>query len=359
MAKGYTQIDGIDYNEIFAPVAKLTTVRTLLAVAVAKSWELHQLDVHNAFLHGDLDEEVYMTPPPGYLSSTDNRVCHLRKSLYGLKQASRQWFAKFSNAIIQFGFTQSKADTSLFIHYQGTTFTALLVYVDDVIIASNNSAHTKALKAYLDAWFHIKDLGPLKYFLGLEVARSPDGIVLSQRKYALDILQEAGLLGSKPSAFPMEQNHKLALDNSVILNNPEAYRRLIGRLIYLTITRPDICYSFHILSQFMHQPRHGHWEAAIRVLRYLKSAPGQGIFLPSKSDLQLHAYCDSDWASCPITGYFITLGSSPISWKTKKQTIVSRSSAEAEYRSMANTACELIWLRTLLRDLMVPISSSA
>jgi hypothetical protein len=226
---------------------------------------------------------------------------------YGLKQASRQLFAKFSNDILQFGFTQSKADTSLFTYSQGISFTALLIYMDDVIIASNNSAHTKALKDYLDAWFHIKDLGPLKYFLGPEVARSPNGIVLSHRKYALDILHEASLLGSKPFTFPMEQNHKLALDGSVILDNPCAYRRLVRRLIYLTITRPDICYSVHILSQFMHQPRHGHWAAAIHILRYLKSTPGQGIFLPSKSDLQLHAYCDSDWAGCPVTRCSLTV----------------------------------------------------
>jgi len=291
-------------------------------------------------------------------------VCCLHKSLYGLKQASRQWFAKFSNAILQFGFTQLKVDTSFFTHSQGTSFTVLFVYVDDVIIASNNSAHTKALKDYLDAWFHIKDLGPLKYFLGLEVARSLDDIVLSQGKYALDILHEASLLGSKPFTFPMEQNHKLALDDSAILDNPGAYRRLVGRLIYLTITRPNICYSVHILSQFMHQPHHGHWAAVIRVLRYLKSATGQGIFLPLKFDLQLHTYCDSDWAGCPVTrcsltGYFITLGCSPISWKTKKQNTVSRSSIEAEYHSIATTTCEIIWLRTLLHDLMVPISSSA
>ncbi|OMO78632.1 Integrase, catalytic core [Corchorus capsularis] len=306
VAKGYTQVEGLDYTETFPPVAKLTTVRTLLAVVAAKSWELHQLDVHNAFLHGDLDKEIYMKPPPGYLSSNDNRVCRLRKSLYGLKQASRQWYAKFSTAILNFGFIQSKADSSLFLHHKGTSFTALLVYVDDVIIASNNNSHTKALKEYLDAWFHIKDLGPLKYFLGLEVARSPEGIVLSQRKYALDILQEVGMLGTKPVLFPMEQNHKLAVDDSALLDDPGAYRRLVGRLIYLTITRPEICYSVHILSQFMHQPRHGHWVAALRVLRYLKSAPGQ-----------------------------------------------------AEYRSMATTACEITWLRTLLHDLTIQLPMPA
>lgn len=154
------------------------------------------------------------------------------------------------------------------------------------------------------------------------------------------------------------------MDDSAPLAHPSAYRRLIGRLIYLTITRPDLCYSVHILSQFMQQPRHGHWTAALRVLRYLKSAPGQGIFLPATSDLQLHAYCDSDWAGCPLTrrsltGYFIFLGSSPISWKSKKQSTVSRSSAEAEYRAMATTASELLWLRILLRDLTVSLPSSA
>ncbi|KAL0411703.1 UNVERIFIED_CONTAM: Retrovirus-related Pol polyprotein from transposon RE2 [Sesamum latifolium] len=158
------------------------------------------------------------------------------------------------------------------------------------------------------------------------------------------------MTGTKPLSFPMEQNHKFALDDSDHLDNPRAYHRLIGRLIFFTITRSELCYSVHILSQFMHQPHHGNWVAALRVLRYHKSSPGKGIFLSSKADLSLRAYCDSDWASCPltrrsITGYFILLGDSPISWKTKKQTTVSRSSAEVEYRSMG--------LRTLLKDLTV------
>ena len=181
---------------------------------------------------------------------------------------------------------------------------------------------------------------------------------LSQRKYTLDILAETGLLGTKPARSPIDQNHRLALDDSPMYSDPVRYRRLIGRLIYLTITRPELCYSVHVLAQFMQCPREIHWEAATRILRYLKGHPGQGIFLRQNSALQLIAYCDSDWGACPLTrrsltGYFIFLGGSPISWKTKKQHTVSRSSAEAEYRSMAFTCCELSWLKALLKSLGV------
>ncbi|EOY10542.1 Cysteine-rich RLK (RECEPTOR-like protein kinase) 8 [Theobroma cacao] len=291
-AIGCKRVEELDCTETFAPVAKLTTVRTLLAAAAAKHWVLHQFDVHNAFIHGDLNEEVYMKRPSGYLSTSDDRVCWLRKSLYGLKRASRQCFAKFSTAILRFGFTQYKADTSLFLHHKGTSFTAILVYVNDVIIATSDISHTKALKQYLTAWFPIKDLGNHKYFLGLEVGRCRGGIAWSQRKYTLDILREAGMLASKPVHFPIEQNHKLALDDSDLLDDPSFYSRLIGRLIYLTITRPDICYSVHILSQFMHQPRQGHWQAALRILRYLKLAPSKGLFLSTGSDLVKHNEID-------------------------------------------------------------------
>ncbi|CAL8150569.1 unnamed protein product [Prunus armeniaca] len=357
VAKGYTQLEGIDYHDTFSPTAKMIIVRCLLALAAAQDWSLHQLDVNNAFLHGDLHEEIYMSPPPGLQRQGENLVCRLNKSLYGLKQASRQWFAKFSTAVQAAGFVQSKADYSLFTCRNGKSFTALLIYVDDILITGNDLKAISILKQFLHSRFRIKDLGDLKYFLGIEVSRSKRGISISQRKYTLKILKDGGILGAKPVNFPMEQNIKLS-DTGELLRDPSQYRRLVGRLIYLTITRPYIMYSVHVLSRFMHAPRRPHMEAALRVLRYLKSAPGQGLFFSSQNDLSLRAFCDSDWAGCPMTrrsttGYCVFLGSSLVSWRTKRQKTVSLSSAEAEYRAMTGTCCELSWLRSLLKDLRI------
>jgi transposase InsO family protein len=355
---GNRQVEGIDYTETFAPVVKMVTIRTVLAVAAAKDWELHQMDVHNAFLHGELEEEVFMKPPPGFSIHIPKMVCKLKKSLYGLKQAPRCWFAKLSTALKQFGFVQSRSDYSLFVLQNQKVHVVVLVYVDDLIIGGNDHATINSFKDYLHSCFHMKDLGKLKYFLGVEVARSNSGIFLCQRKYALDIIKETGFLGSKPASTPMEQNHRLALAEGPELSHPDQFRRLVGRLLYLCFTRPELTYSVHVLSQFMHQPRQEHWEAALRVVRYLKGKPGQGILLNRNCDLKLSGWCDSDWASCPLTrksltGWIIHLGDSPISWKTKKQQTVSRSSAEAEYRSMAATVCELKWLKDILADLSV------
>lgn len=358
VAKGYTQIAGLDYKETFSPTAKLTTLRCLLTIAAARNWFTLQLDVQNAFLHGNLQEIVYMEPPPGLRRQGENMVCRLNKSLYGLKQASRNWFSVLSGALKSAGYAQSKADYSLFTKQQGTFFTAVLIYVDDILVTGNSMQEIMALKQFLLKKFLIKDLGKLGYFLGIEFSHSKKGIFMSQRKYALDILEDSGHTGSRPESFPMEQNVKLTLTDGEKLHDPMRYRRLIGRLIYLTVTRPDIVYSVRTLSQYMHEPRKPHWEAAIRVLKYIKSTPGQGLLLPRENNLKLTAFCDSDWAGCrttrrSISGYCIFLGSSLISWKSKKQTNVSRSSAEAEYRSMANTCLELTWINYLLRDLRV------
>ena len=204
VAKGFTQKEGLDYIETFSPVAKMVSVKCLLAVAAVKGWFLSQLDVNNTFLHGDLIEDVYMALPPSFHSKGGGVVCKLNKSLYGLKQASRQWFSKFSEALVQLGFFQSKADYLLFTRQEGESFIALQVYVDDVLIASNDKAKVDQFKVLLDQGFQLKDSGDLKFFLGLEVARSDKGIALCQRKYALEVLSDAGMLGCKPSKVPME-----------------------------------------------------------------------------------------------------------------------------------------------------------
>jgi len=270
-----------------------------------------------------------------------------------LRQAPRCWFAKLAGALKQYGFQQSHSDYSLFTLHKGTLQLHVLVYVDDLIISGNNSAAIHTFKHYSSTCFHMKDLGSLKYFLGIEVARNSTGLFLCQRKYALDIISEVGMLGVKLVAFPLDQNHHLPLADGPPLSDPDHYRCLVGRLIYLSITRPELSYCVHMLAQFMQHPHQEHWEAALRIVRYLKGNPGQGILLRADCDLQLYAWCDSDWASCPltrrsITGWFVLLGNSPISWKTRKQHTVSRSSAEAEYRSMATATCELIWLKALL-----------
>ncbi|CAA7028514.1 unnamed protein product [Microthlaspi erraticum] len=356
VALGNRQVEGVDYSDTFAPVIKMSTIRLFLEVAAAKQWELHQMDVHNAFLHGDLDEEVYMRLPPGFRVGDKQMVCRLKKSLYGLKQAPRCWFAKLRTALIGYGFKQSYSDYSLFYLRKEGIEIYILVYVDDLVIGGNDSKAIGDFKQYLGECFHMKDLGKLKYFLGIEVARNKDGIFLCQRKYTLDIISDAGCLGSKPATSPIEQQHKLALSDKPFLEDPERYRRLVGRLIYLLATRPDLTYVVHVLSQFMHQPRIDHWETALRVVRYLKGTPGQGVLLKSDSDLRLRGWCDADFSGCRLTrrslgALFITLGTSPVSWKAKKQDVVSQSSAESEYRSMAKAVGELKWLRDVLIDL--------
>ena len=356
VAKGYSQTYGIDYDETFAPVAKMGTVRTLVSIAANEGWKLHQLDVKNAFLHGDLLEEVYMEIPPGFgTKQTVDKVCRLRKSLYGLKQSPRAWFDRFRRAMVNMGYQQINADHTVFFRQHGGHITMLAVYVDDMIITGDDEGEIAQLKAKLGKEFEVKDLGQLRYFLGIEVARGEEGIVLSQRKYVLDLLKETGMLGCKPAVSPIDQRFMLSADAREPVDR-ERYQRLIGHLIYLCHTSHGITFTLSMVSRYMHDLRKGHMDAVYQILRYLKSAPGKGLIFKKNGHLNIEGYCDSDWASCAddrksTTGYCMFVGGNLVSWKSKKQSVVARSTAKAEYRAMALAVAEMMWLRALLAEL--------
>ena len=358
VTKEYTQKYGIDYGDTFAPVAKINTIRVIISIAANQEWPLRQFDVKNAFLNGTLNEEIYMDPPPGI--TCGGKVCKLRRALYGLKQSPRAWFGRLSTFMKKNGYKQSDADHTLFIKQVFKKVTALIVYVDDMVVTGNDSNEIAALQESLATEFELKDLGHLKYFLGIEVARSSNGISLCQRKYVLDLLAETGMLDCKPIETPIEMNHKLAIQQDQTPTNKERYQRLVGRLIYLSHTRPDIAYAVSIVSQFMHAPS-DHMEAVYRILRYLKSSPGKGLFFAKKGDLEIKGYTDADWAGSQTdrkstSGYFTFVGSNLVTWRSKKQKVVARSSAEAEFRGMAQGICELLWIKRIVQDLGICLS---
>ena len=365
VARGFTQEYGIDYEETFAPIARLSSVRTLIAISAARRWPLFQMDVKNVFLNGELAEEVYMklplsySQPPGF----PNRVCRLQRTLYGLKQDPRAWFEKFSSTISQHGFSGSSFDTALFLRRSDHGTTILLLYVNDMIITGDDMQGIQDLKLFLGSQFEMKDLGPLNYFLGIEVSSSVDGYYLTQAKYTSDLISRANITDSKIVDTPIEYNYRLNSHDGESLSDATLYRQLVGSLIYLTVTRPDISYAVHIVSQFMAAPRSPHYAAILRILRYLKGTIFDGLHFSSHSSLTLQAYSDADWAGDPTdrrstTGYCFMLGDSLIYWRSKKQTVVARSSTEAEYRALAATTAELIWLRWLLRDLGIDCSAA-
>lgn len=357
VAKGFTQMLGLDYLDTYSPVAKLVTVRLLLAVCISFNWHMHQLDVNNAYLHGDLDEDIYIVPPKGYTKALPGQFCKLQKSLYGPKQAGRQWNKMFTQTITDFGFQQSARDSCLFTKGSADNFVALLVYVDDVLFIGPNDVLLSEVKTFLDKSFTIKDLGIAKYFLGIELARSSTGLFISQQKFIRGMLEEAGLTDTKPVCTPLIQGLNLVPDMGAKLEQLEQYRRLVGRLLYPSLTRPDITHGVQQLTQYMQEPCQGHFKAAIHLLKYLNGTYSRGIFFPASNTMQLQAYSDADWATFSatrksITGYCIFLGKSLVSWKTKKQ---ATSSAEAECIGLASTVCELQWITYILNDLQVPV----
>ena len=357
VVKGFHQRPGIDYEEVFAPVSKYSTLRILLAITADQDLEIHQLDIKTAFLNGKLHEDVYIEQPPGYNNGNPDIACKLNKALYGLKQASRAWHHTLKAELESLGFAESTADPGLFIK-PGTHPVYLLIYVDDILVATSDTALLISTKTQIANAFDSRDLGPASFFLGIDITRdrTTKTIKLSQTRHTTDLLSKFSMTESKPFDTPSTIALKLTADGEPLDTKTHPYSTLIGSLMYLaSCTRPDIAQAVGALARYMANPTTAHWTAAKHVLRYLSGTTDYGIvFTPSNS--QLTAFCDANHAGDidtrrSTTGYVFILNNGAITWSSRLQPTVAASTTEAEYMAAAATVKEALWLRKILTDL--------
>ncbi|GJV89252.1 ribonuclease H-like domain, reverse transcriptase, RNA-dependent DNA polymerase [Tanacetum coccineum] len=357
VAKGYIQEHGIDFEEVFAPVARMETIRLLLAIAANNKWQVHHLDVKSAFLHGDLQEEVYVTQPEGFIKRKDNgKVYRLIKALYGLRQAPRAWNIKLDNTLKSLDFKKCALEQAIYTRTERESILLVGVYVDDLIITGTPKREIDKFKDQMKEIFEMSDLGLLAYYLGIEVTQSGGDISIKQSAYARKILKEAGMLESNETIIPMDPGTRLMKTAEGTMVNSTEYRSLIGCLRYLLHTRPDLSYSVGLLSRFMQEPKEQHMKAIKKVLRYVKGTKDYGITYKHNGGNKIYGYSDSSYGvntqeGKGTTGIIFYYGESPISWSTQKQATVALSSCESEFIAATAAATQALWLKRLLSRL--------
>ncbi|KAJ9538963.1 hypothetical protein OSB04_031696 [Centaurea solstitialis] len=354
--QGYTQEEGIDYDEVFAPVARIEAIRLFLAYASFKNFKVYQMDVKSAFLYGKIKEEVYVCQPPGFEDPRyPDKVYKLNKALYGLPQAPRAWYDTFSSYLLENDFIRGVIDKTLFIKREKKEILLVQIYVDDIIFESTKSSMCIEFEDLMHKKFKMSAMGELNFFLGLQVAQKEDGIFIHQSKYVKDILNKFGFTDVKPASTPMETHKHLTVDTEGKEVDVHHYRSMIGSLMYLTTSRPNIMFAVCVCARFQVQPKDSHLQAVKRIFRYLKGHSKLGLWYPHDSPFDLLAYTDSDYGGANMDRKSTTrgcqfLGSRLMSWQCKKQTSVSTSTAEAEYIAAASCCSQVLWIQNQMLD---------
>ncbi|KAJ0765403.1 putative RNA-directed DNA polymerase [Helianthus annuus] len=356
VVQGFRQIEGIDYNEVYAPVARLEAIRIFLAYASFKGFKVYQMDVKSAFLHGVVEEEVYVEQPPGFEDPVHpDRVWLLNKALYGLHQAPRAWYATLSTYLLENGFRRGLIDCTLFIKEQDGDLLLVQVYVDDIIFGSTNDVLCRNFERIMQDKFEMSAMGEMNFFLGLQVQQTESGIFIHQTKYVGDILSRFQMSDATPIGTPLPTNHGITPDLKGEPVSPSYYRAMIGSLMYLTASRPDIMYPTCLLARYQVNPKASHLAAVKRIFRYLKAYPDTGLWYPRDNNFDLVAFSDSDFGGCKIDGKSTTagcqfLGNRLVTWQCKKQTCVATSTCEAEYIAASSCCSQVLWIQQQLRD---------
>jgi hypothetical protein len=359
VAQGYNQEEGIDYGETYAPVVRLEAIRMLLAFACFKTFKLFQMDVKSAFLNGFIAKEVYVEQPPGFENHEfPNHVFKLSKALYGLKQAPRAWYERLSGFLIEKGFARGKLDTTLFLMFDGKDMLIVQIYVDDIIFGSTNENLCKEFSKTMQDEFEMSMMGELKFFLGLQIKQTEDGIFLNQSKYVIDLLKRFGLTNAKAYGTPMSPSTKLDKDEKGKPVDVKLYRGMIGSLLYLTASRPDIMFSVCLCARFQSCPKESYLIAVKRIFRYLLGTIDLGLWYPKSNSFDLISYTDADFAGCKIdrkstSGTCHFLGHSLVSWFSKNQNSVALSTAEAEYVAAGSCCAQSLYIKQQLEDFKI------